>query len=77
MPDDQNNRDHDLLIRLDQKVDALSTDIKDLKDGTAATINDHELRLRFLEKYQARIVGALGVVNLILVVFELYLKLHH
>lgn len=32
--------DHDLLIRLDEKVDGLSKDIKDLKDNLASRV-DH------------------------------------
>lgn len=40
----QSIRDHDLLIRLDQKVDALSVDIKDLKDNVAARVSSLELQ---------------------------------
>jgi hypothetical protein len=62
-PSLQSIRDHDLLIRLDQKVDVLSTDIKDLKDNLASRVgileagktstnitDDHEKRLRKLEE---------------------------
>ena len=42
--------DHDLIIRLDSKMDDLKQDIKDLKDGTTTQIQDHEARLRTLEK---------------------------
>lgn len=38
--------DHNLLIKLDTKVDALKDDIKMLSDGTSTKINDHETRLR-------------------------------
>jgi hypothetical protein len=34
----QQTADHDLLIRLDQKMNTLSTDIKELKDNTAARV---------------------------------------
>jgi hypothetical protein len=34
----QSIRDHDLLIRLDQKVDAVSGDIKELKENLAGRV---------------------------------------
>jgi hypothetical protein len=77
MPDRRQNSDHDLLVTLHEQVKQIRTDIKDLKDGTSATIQDHETRLRFLEKYQARIVGALGVINVLFIAIELYLKFKH
>ena len=36
--------DHDLIIKLDTKMDALSVDIKDLKEGTAERIANLELQ---------------------------------
>jgi hypothetical protein len=39
----QQSLDHDLLIRLDQKMNTLSTDIKELKDNTAARVAALEL----------------------------------
>jgi hypothetical protein len=74
----QNLVDHDLLIRVDQKVDALSTDIKELKEGTASRLShleddhvtrkeygDHEKRLRFAERYIYGAIAIIGLVNLI------------
>ena len=46
--------DHDLLVRLDQKVTDLKTDVKEIKDGTAAAIADHEIRLKKLENQHSR-----------------------
>lgn len=56
-------RDHDLLIRLDQKVDGLTEAIKRIEDNAVARLNkleadhvsrkefdDHEKRLRHLEE---------------------------
>lgn len=51
--------DHNLLIRLDAKVDALKEDIKMLTDGTSTKINDHELRLRRLEVWGFTAIGIL------------------
>jgi hypothetical protein len=44
-----NNLDHDLLQRLDTKVDALKDDIKAIQTGTSAQIDNHERRLNTLE----------------------------
>ena len=41
--------DHDLIIKLDTKMDGLKEDIKALNDGTSAKISDHELRIKALE----------------------------
>ena len=55
-----NTQDHDTLTslvvsvggldkKLDDKFQDLKTDIKGIKDGTAATLNDHETRIRKTE----------------------------
>ena len=45
-----NSNDHDLLQRLDEKVDSIILQIDKLSDGTANKIDDHEKRLKELEK---------------------------
>jgi hypothetical protein len=52
--------DHDLLIRLDEKMDAI---LKRLDDGDDC-IKDHEKRIGKLESFQATIIGVAGVVSL-------------
>ena len=42
--------DHDLLIRLESKVDSLIVDVKEVKDGTNTQLTDHETRIRVVEK---------------------------
>ena len=42
--------DHDLIVRLDTKMDQLSVDVKDLKDGTSATLSQHESRIAAIER---------------------------
>jgi hypothetical protein len=66
--------DHDLLVTLHEQVKQIRTDIKEIKEGTADKINDHEHRLRFLEKYQARVVGALAIINILFVILGLAFK---
>lgn len=55
--------DHDLLTRLDTKVDALKEDIKVLNDGTSTKIADHESRIRGLEKIQEGQSGGISLTN--------------
>lgn len=49
--------DHDLLITLHSEVKGARADIKDLKDGTANTLNDHETRIRRVEWGMALVTG--------------------
>ena len=44
-----NGNDHDLLQRLDQKVDGIIVQITGINDGVTAQIKDHETRLNTLE----------------------------
>ena len=41
--DQRRQADHDVLIRVDAKVDRLSLDVKDLKDGLTVRMNTLEL----------------------------------
>lgn len=52
MPKDEatNMSDHDLLITMHEQIKNVRNDIKDLKDGTGAKLDDHETRLRSLEE---------------------------
>lgn len=45
----EKNLDHDLLIRLETKMDSVVVDIKELKDGTTQTMAGHGLRIKKLE----------------------------
>jgi hypothetical protein len=81
-PSLQSIRDHDLLIRLDQKVDQVSVDIKDLKDGTSKTVSDHESRLRDIEEKKipainSRMAYWSGAIAVIILLIEFYSHYHH
>lgn len=78
MADRRQNSDHDLLVTLHEQVKQIRTDIKELKDGTSDRLKsleddrvtqkefqDHEVRLRFIEKYVWGAVGIIGLLNLI------------
>lgn len=53
----EHQSDHDLLIRVDENVKNLITEIKDMKDGTSAQLLDHETRIRRLELWGAIALG--------------------
>lgn len=46
----KNEGDHDLLTRLQVLMEGLKEDIKDLKSGTSMKIEDHETRIKALER---------------------------
>lgn len=43
------NTDHDLLVRVDEKLNGLSRSVSDMRDGVSKQLADHEHRLRQLE----------------------------
>lgn len=43
--------DHDLLIQLNTKFDAFSTEMKESNKQSSEKITDHEVRIRTLEKH--------------------------
>jgi hypothetical protein len=57
---DADTSDHDLLIRLDEKMDAM---LKRLEKGDAC-MEDHEKRLGVLESFQNTLLAFAGVVSL-------------
>lgn len=63
--------DHDLLIKLETKLDAVINSLNELKDGTAEKIKDHEKRIRFLERY---VSGAIAVAVVAEVVVRIMFK---
>lgn len=58
-----NSADHDLLTKLNEKVDGLIKDVKEINDGTSYKINDHELRLRKLETWGFTAIGVLAALQ--------------
>lgn len=68
--------DHDLLIRLETKMGGIKDDIKDLKDGTARYINEHEIRINSLESSKIKQVTLLSIGIAILSVLASLLIYH-
>jgi hypothetical protein len=57
----QNANDHNLLIRLEERLEGLKTQLIGLKDGLAKQVDDHECRLDVLEKAQNIAEGRTGL----------------
>jgi hypothetical protein len=55
--------DHDLLVELKTEMRLLREDIREMKDGNTVTLEDHESRIRFLERWVWLAVGALGIIE--------------
>lgn len=62
----KNEGDHDLLIRLETKMAGLKDDIREIKDGTATKISQHETRIFALEtaKGKQNVFVTVGIVVL-------------
>lgn len=72
--------DHDLLITLHEQVRNIGVDIKEIKDGTALTLSDHEKRIRQLEDdfkdfdtVKKLVFGAVGAILLSFIGTLIYL----
>lgn len=68
--------DHDLIIRLGEKIDGLKEDIKELKDGMTTKTEDHEKRIKSLEisvtklfSYGTALIFVVGVVQFLITKF--------
>jgi hypothetical protein len=63
LQNDTNKDDHDILIELKTRMEDLKVDIKELKDGTASKIDNHETRLTALEvsKTRQNVLTSIGI----------------
>lgn len=55
--------DRDLLVTMHEQIKGIKSDIKDLKDGTSAKLNDHENRIRSIEQFKWQLIGGLLVLQ--------------
>ncbi len=63
---DTNQLDHDLLIELRTEMRGLRDEVRKLNDGNSEKIQDHEKRLRAIEKYVWGAIGAIGIIEFII-----------
>jgi hypothetical protein len=61
--------DHDILIELRSDVKALKDVVGEMRDNTKITLLDHEIRIRFLERYAWLAIGAVGVAEIIIALY--------
>jgi hypothetical protein len=54
--------DHDLITKIDVKLDNLKADVADIKSGVSKQIDDHETRIRRLELWGTLAVGGAYVI---------------
>lgn len=62
--------DHDLLVTMHEQIKGIKGDIKEIKDGTATKLDDHETRLREIEKFKENWSGKnviLGIIVMFLI----------
>lgn len=75
---DKPQNDHDLLIVLCTKMESIEKSLSDIKDGTVKTQDDHEKRVRELEKSQdilaGKILGGSAVVSLVMVLLGYFIQ---
>ncbi len=69
--------DHDAIVTLISEVRQVRIDIRDLKDGTSATVADHENRIRRIELWGALFIGGIYIINALLGFYLLYLSTKH
>lgn len=62
--------DHDLLIRVDENLRNMRIHIETLTGDTTKKLDDHENRIRRLEKYTWLAIGALTVVQILVAVLK-------
>lgn len=53
--DKMQRQDHDLLIRLEGKIDSITSDLKAMKDGMSTQLIDHEGRISTIEGIVQRV----------------------
>lgn len=56
-----NQKDHDILIRVETRLEDLQKAVDNLRDGTSKTIINHEDRLNKLETSRTRQNVAMGI----------------
>lgn len=63
--------DHDLIITIHEQIKNVRSDIKEMKDGTALQLADHENRLRRLEEKMTKVLtwGAVGLIAIGIIQF--------
>lgn len=68
----ENQSDHDLLIRLDEKMDTI---LQRLEKGDAC-MEEHEKRIGKLESFQATLIGISTTISVAITAFGTWILAH-
>jgi hypothetical protein len=71
---DQLQSDHDILIELRGDMRALKEEFQKMQDLGTKKVDDHETRIRFIERWMW---GAIGVIAVSQVVVGFYILIHY
>ncbi|MCS7054456.1 MAG: hypothetical protein NZM09_12105 [Ignavibacterium sp.] len=58
------------VTEIDKKLELLLQQIAELKNAYTKLLDDHENRIRFLERYAFALIGIMGLLSLILSYFK-------
>ena len=61
--------DHDLLIELRTEMRGIKDEIRKLNDGNTERIEDHENRIRSIEKWVWLAIGGLAVIQVVVSIY--------
>jgi hypothetical protein len=71
----QYQTDHDILIELRTEMRLLRETIKESSNGVNGKIDDHEKRLRFIERWMWLAIGALALLQFVITVISTAFRL--
>jgi len=66
--------DHDLILEMRGDIKLLQADVREIKDSQSKRIDDHEKRLRFIERW---LFGAIAVLYIANIVLGYFIAVHH
>jgi len=61
--------DHDLILEMRGDIKLLQADVRDIKENQKSRIDDHESRLRFLERWVWGAIGVIAVAEVLLTIY--------
>lgn len=61
--------DHDLILEMRGDIKLLQADVREIKESQSMKLNDHETRIRFLEKWMFIGFGVIGFIQFALTIY--------
>lgn len=72
--DPQSMNDHDLLITIHEQVKGVRKDMASAADGYRYQLNDHETRIRMIEKWTWKLIGMVALAEAVLGFYVAFIK---